>query len=326
MAIDSPRGIRFEPDLSVNTTARVPAADEFKQLDREAGALVVNRWTLKPMRGLLPRLDSRLLGKPDMAGLWTTEITNVGQGMLAIRPQQRTARGAVLLIHGGGYVMGRPEDTLPRATEIARDVGVSVFCPRYRVSPEHPYPAALDDCHAAWSWLLDNAAEYDVDPSRIVIGGYSAGGGLAAALVQRISDEGGTQPSGQLLVYPMLDDRTADHRALDKPRHRVWSNANNLFGWTSYLAGAPGTNAGPYAVPARRDDLSGLPPAWVGVGTSDLFLDENREYARRIGESGGAVTYVEVDGAIHGFDNAKTSPLADEFNASASEFVALHTS
>ncbi len=324
MTTQVPSGFRTEPDMTVSTVTRVPTGNEFIPLDKQAGMMTVNKWLLKPIRTLMPTIADRLLGKPDMSGLWTTEIADVGNGILVVRPQAQTARGAVLLIHGGGYVMGRKEDVLAKAAAFARDIGVAVFCPGYRVAPENAYPAGLDDCHAAWCWLRDNAEDYGVDPARIVIGGYSAGGGMAASLAQRISDDGGTQPSGQLLVYPMADDQTAAKRELDKPRHRVWSNANNLFGWTSYLGGPPGTDVGPYAVPARRQDLSGLPTAWVGVGTSDLFLDESREYARRLREARVEVSYVEIEGGIHGFDNAEGSPLADAFNASATEFVRTH--
>ncbi|NNF64073.1 MAG: alpha/beta hydrolase fold domain-containing protein, partial [Acidimicrobiia bacterium] len=129
---------------------------------------------------------------------------------------------AVLMIHGGGYVLGTNKDILMKAVGLARESGVPVFCPGYRLGPEDPLPAGLDDCHQAWTWLLQNASNHGVDPTKIVIGGYSAGGGLAAALAQRIHDDGGTQPAAQLLVYPMLDDATANRRELDKPRHRVW--------------------------------------------------------------------------------------------------------
>jgi len=105
----------------------------------------------------------------------------------------------------------------------------------------------------------------------------------------------------------------------------VWSNANNRFGWTGYLGHAPGQPSPPYAVPAAREDLSGLPPAWVGVGTADLFLDEDREYARRLTEADVEVDYIEVDGGIHGFNTAQDSPLAEAFDAAAVEFVRRRT-
>ena len=137
--------------------------------------------------------------------------------------------------------------------------------------PEHPYPAALD-AHAAWTWLRGHAAA-----ERIVVGGQSAGGGLAAALVQRLYDEG-ERPRAQWLFCPMLDDRTAARRGLDDAGHRVWDNRLNRFGWRAYLGTEPGApGVPPYAVPARRDDVAGLPDTWIGVGDIDLFHDEARE-------------------------------------------------
>jgi len=168
--------------------------------------------------------------------------------------------------------------------------------------------------------VLDNAERYGVDPNKIVIGGYSAGGGMAASLAQRIYDAGGIQPAAQLLVYPMLDDDTAANRSLDKPRHRLWSNANNLYGWSSYLGHAPGQPSAQYAVAARREDLSGLPPAFIAIGTPDLFLDESREYRQRLLDAGVDVTYVEIDGAMHGFDGEDT-PLTKSFREAAAAFM-----
>ncbi|MEQ8459398.1 MAG: alpha/beta hydrolase [Sandaracinaceae bacterium] len=312
-----PPDLRSEPDPDVTTATRVPTAPDFRAADRQIGWLVVNRWTYRLLR-LLMRFATR---PADLRGVRVSEDPTAGRGMRIVRPETVSGEGALLLIHGGGYVVGSSRDILDKAAMLARECGVPVFMPSYRLGPEQPFPAGLDDCHAAWRWLLDRAPSLGVDPSKIVIGGYSAGGGLAAALAQRLHDEGGRQPSAQLLIYPMLDDRTATRRQLDAPRHRVWSNRNNLFGWTGYLGHPPGEPSPPYAVPARREDLSGLPPAWVGVGTSDLFLDEDRTYARRLDEAGVDVTYAEVDGGIHGFDMVEDSPLTRAFNASAVAFT-----
>lgn len=296
---------------------RVATGPDFQAADRQIGWMIVNRWTYRILR----LLGQFVLPKVDISGVQVSEDLAAGRGMQIVRPDTITGEGAVLLIHGGGFVLGSNKDILSKAVMVARECGVPVFCPAYRLGPEDPFPAGLDDCYSGWQWILGNASSLDIDPAKIVIGGYSAGGGHAAALVQRIHDDGGPQPSAQLLGYPMLDDRTAARRELDKPRHRVWSNRNNLFGWTSYLGGAPGEPSPPYAVPARRKDFSGLPPAWVGVGTSDLFLDEDRDYASRLREAGVEVTYVEVDGGIHGFDVAGESPLVRAFDASAVDFT-----
>jgi len=151
------------------------------------------------------------------------------------------------------------------------------------------------------------AASMDIDPTKIVVGGISAGGGIAAGLVQKLHDEGGIQPAAQLLIYPMLDDRVAANRELDELSHSVWNNhSSNIFGWSSYLGQDPGGEVQPYSVPGRREDLKGLPPTWIGVGTADLFLDEDREYAKRLEDSDVDVSYVEVAGGIHAFDGAQT--------------------
>lgn len=313
--------VRTEPDPDVSTATRATTAPELKAMDRQIGSLPVNGWTYRVLRFLAQYLTP----KADMSGVTVSEERSAGRGMRLVRPDTVRTRGALLLIHGGGFVVGSSNDMLGKAALLARETGALVALPSYRLAPQHPFPAALDDCHAAWHWMLENAARLDVDPAQIVIGGWSAGGGHAAALAQRLHDEGGPQPVAQLLVYPMVEDRTAADRDLDRPAHRVWSNANNLFGWTSYLGHAPGEPSAPYAVPARREDLSGLPPAWIGVGTPDLFLDEDRTYARRLTEAGVSCDYVEVTGAIHGFDAFTPElPLTQAFDAEMIGFLNRH--
>ena len=315
--------LRSTPNPDVNTATRQAPHTELASAARMYGTLLVNGWTRRVMR----MLTSVLRPPVDLSGVTRTIASAPAQGFHLYRPDTVQGQGAVLLIHGGGYVVGSPHDAALGAAILARECGVPVLAPGYRLGPEHPFPAALDDVQAAWHYLLDHAEELGVDPDKIVIGGYSAGGGHAAALVQRLHDEGGRQPAAQLLVYPMLDDRTAARRDLDRPWHLVWNNWSNLHGWTSYLGHAPGAETtAPYVVPARRDDLSGLPPAWIGVGTPDLFLDEDREYAARLTEAGIDVTYVEVEGGIHGFDLfAADTSLAQAFQASVNAFVTRFT-
>ncbi|AOL94076.1 alpha/beta hydrolase [Porphyrobacter sp. LM 6] len=293
-----------------------PIAPELAALDKKLGKLVVNRFTYR-----LLRVVGRFLRPPfDPSGVSLTWDDARGQRMAIVTPDERKGAGALILFHGGGFVFGRPEDTLPKAALFAKALGVPVICPAYRLAPQNPFPAALDDGHAAWHRVLARADALGIDPAKIVVGGYSAGGGLAANLVHRLHDEGGQQPAAQLLIYPMLDDRTAQRRELDAPRHSIWSNGNNRFAWPAYLGNTADPAALTYAVGARRADLSGLPPAWVGVGTCDLFLDEVRAYARRLGEAGVAVSYDEVDGGIHAFD-MDDNPLAHAFTASQIAFI-----
>ena len=164
----------------------------------------------------------------------------------------------------------------------------------YRLAPEHPYPAPIEDCYNVLTWL---AALPDVDADRIAIGGASAGGGLTAGLAFVTRDRGEVRPVLQMLSYPMLDDRSIDP-TLDKPGFRLWNTGSNRIGWASFLGDADRATA----VPARRDDLAGLPQAWIGVGTLDLFHDEDLRYAERLRASGVPCEVHIAPGAFHGFD------------------------
>lgn len=258
----------------------------------------VTRWTAPVFR-----LMGKLPISPIKAkGVLISEYRTQDAHVRVILPEGTQPTGALLWIHGGGLIVGGPRQDDVRCAEFAKALNIAVVCSYYRLAPKHPFPAAIDDCWAAWNWLLDHVGELGIDPERLAIGGESAGGGLAASLAQRIHDQGGPQPAAQLLVYPMLDDRTAARRELDADDNVLWNNRSNHLGWSSYLACEPGgDDVAEYAVPARRQDLSGLPPCWIGVGSLDLFRDEDREYARRLEESGVSCTYEETAGACHGF-------------------------
>jgi acetyl esterase/lipase len=210
---------------------------------------------------------------------------------------------ALFWIHGGGFIGGSLEQDQLANIEFARRLGITVVALRYRFAPQHPSPAAIEDAYAGLTWLFAAAAERGIDASRIAIGGASAGAGLAAALALYSLDRGEVKPVFQLLVYPMLDDRTATRTDHDTRNARIWTAKSNHFAWTSYLGTAPGgAGVSPYAAPARREDLGGLPPAWIGVGTLDVFFDEDVEYARRLVDAGVACKLEIVPGAFHGFD------------------------
>jgi len=220
--------------------------------------------------------------------------------------QPRTLTGpapALLWVHGGGMVLGDHLQDERRNIAFARTLGITVASVGYRLAPQHRAPAAVEDAHAAFSWLVGQAEGRHIDPRRIAVGGASAGGGIAAGLALLARDRGGVQPAFQLLVYPMLDDRTVLREDLDTRHVRVWSPGSNRFGWTAYLGQEPGgPDVSPYAAPARCEDLSGLPPAWVGVGSLDLFLDEDLTHARRLVAAGVPCEVEVVEGAFHGFD------------------------
>lgn len=216
---------------------------------------------------------------------------------------------AMLWLHGGGLIMGTAQMDQRSNIAIVRDLGIAVASVDYRLAPENPFPAAMNDCYSALRWLHDEATALGIRSDRIAVGGSSAGGGLAAGLVQLVHDRDEAWVVFQLLIYPMLDDRTVTRTDLETSDVRVWSAASNEFGWSSYLGAKPGSNeVEPSAVPARREELSGLPPAWVGVGTIDLFHDEDVDYVSRLAAAGVECEVHVVDGAFHGFD--VVSPLA----------------
>ncbi|MEL4319273.1 alpha/beta hydrolase [Leifsonia sp. YIM 134122] len=230
-----------------------------------------------------------------------------GAGPVSLRVYRpRSLKGAapaLFWIHGGGFISGSPEQDEASSIGFARYLGITVVALRYRLAPGHPSPAAVEDAYAGLRWVISHADERGIDPSRIAIGGASAGGGLAAGLVLYAHDKGEVAPAFQLLVYPMLDDRTVLRTDMDTRNVRIWSPGSNRFGWTSYLGAEPGSDGvSHYAAPARREDLAGLPPAWIGVGTLDLFHDEDLAYAARLEESGVPCEVVTIPGAPHGFD------------------------
>ncbi|MDI1481213.1 alpha/beta hydrolase [Polyangium sp. y55x31] len=222
---------------------------------------------------------------------------------------------AMLWIHGGGFIIGSPAQDDEVAMTFARELGMTVVAPSYRLAPEHPFPAAMDDLYATLAWLHANAAALGVRKDRIVVAGASAGGGLAAGLTLLARDRKEIPVAFQLLVYPMLDDRTVG-KTIDGTNHRLWNAGSNRFGWTSYLGREPGGLDVPvYAAPARAESLASLPPTWIGVGTFDLFHDEDVEYAKRLEVAGIAVELEIVPGAFHGFDVLRRANVSKTFFA-----------
>lgn len=220
------------------------------------------------------------------------------------KPKSMSAPMPVLIwLHGGGYIMGNPEMDDRSCAEYVRELGITVVSVDYRCAPNHPFPAGLDDSYAALQWVVSHSKELGVDTSRIAVGGNSAGGGVAAALSQLAHDRQEVKVVFQLLVYPMLDDRTVLRADIDDSNNITWNQKSNRYGWESYLGKQCGADDVPaYSVPARRADLSGLPKAWIGVGTLDIFHDEDVAYAQRLKACGIECEIDIVSGAFHGFD------------------------
>ena len=272
-------------------------------------------------RSLLPLL----LPKPKAPAGITIETLKTPNGLMLIiyTPSGQRTRAAMLYIHGGGMMIGSPAMDDALLANTAAELDIVIVSPEYRLAPENPYPAAVDDCHSAWGWMQQNLSERGIDGKRIAIGGESAGGGLAAGLVLRIHDEGGPQPVAQWLFCPMLDDRTALDRSLDGIDHFVWNNKMNLVGWQSYLGKSFGTDqVSAYAAPARREDLSGLPKAWIGVGDVELFYQEDKAFADNLTAAGVACELHVVSGAPHAFEGlAPDSELAKDYLARAKSWL-----
>jgi acetyl esterase/lipase len=278
-------------------------------------ARFIPRTMITPYTLSLVRGGTRLLGRRAPADVEVLTLAS-GARVRLHRPPGATGPGPGLVwIHGGGYVIGTAAQDDVICRRFARDLGITVAAPDYRLAPEYPYPIPLEDCYSALTWLAGLPA---VDPARVAIGGASAGGGLAAALALLARDRGDVDVAAQLLVYPMLDDRSATAPGLDDPNHRLWTQTSNRYGWSSYLGDADPA----VAVPARREDLSGLPQAWLGVGTLDLFHDEGLSYAERLRAAGVPCELDVVDGAFHGFDAvAAKAPVSQSFYASQLAFL-----
>lgn len=209
----------------------------------------------------------------------------------------------LLQVHGGGFVFGTAELGDPRNRAWAKALNCAVASVDYRLAPETAFPGGLDDCYAALVWLHGAAEELGLDPNRIALRGESAGGGLAAGLTILARDRGGPPIRFQLLVYPMLDDRTCTGEAHPFAGQFVWNAASNSYGWASWLGAAPGgSGISPLAAPARCEDLSGLPPTCITTAALDLFVEEDLEYARRLVRAGVPTEVYLAPGAFHGFD------------------------
>lgn len=210
---------------------------------------------------------------------------------------------AIYHVHGGGMVMGNRRLGVELFLAHIVEAGAVVVSPEYRLAPEHPDPAPAQDCYAGLVWTAKNAEELSIDPSRIMIAGASAGGGLAAGTALLARDRGFPALTHQILMCPMLDDRfdTVSSRMLDG--EGMWDRKDNLFGWSALLGDRRGgPDVSPYAAPARAEDLAGLPQTYIDVGAVETFRDPAISYAQRLCEAGVNVDFHLWGGGTHGFD------------------------
>jgi acetyl esterase/lipase len=189
----------------------------------------------------------------------------------------------IYFIHGGGMIMGNIEGEDPTATLLCDQINAVVVSVEYRLSPEHPHPAPVEDCYAGLVWMAKNAAELGFDPDRLAVYGASAGGGLTIATALLARDRGGPAIRFMMPIYPMIDDTNTTASSHEIADVGIWDRAGNVEAWAWYLGGKP---ADRYAAPTRAEDLAGLPPAFIDVGTVDLFRDEDIAFAQRLMAAG----------------------------------------
>ncbi len=262
-------------------------------------------------------------GKPkSLADIAIVERLVGGVPVRMYVPTLNPCCGALLWIHGGGFITGHHAMNNRECITFARKFGLVVVSVGYRLAPKFPFPCALTDCFTVWRWMTDGAL--GIDASKIIIAGQSAGGGLAATLAQKIRDGGGSQPLAQLLYYPMLDDRTSTLENRLSQHHKVWNGKSNYAAWRWYLGKYADYERLPdYASASRCHSVANLPPTWIGVGDIDLFYTENQEYAQRLVDAGIYCRFYLSPQAPHGFDVfAPKAPPSRELINDSYAFIA----
>lgn len=280
---------------------------------------------------LLRQMAAEMVQLTDAAalGVVRSEITVPGTQSdhpsvrcLMYQPEDAKAgSGAYLHLHGGGYILGNPEGSDEHNAQLASLLGITVISVDYRLAPEHPVPAALEDSYAVLAWLHQNADELGIDPARVAVGGESAGGGLAAALALHARDLGEHSICYQVLTYPMVDSRTGSETQPAHPLNGefVWTSERNQLGWAYYLGDA--VPAAPY-VPALAESFEGLPPAWICTAAFDLFRDENIEYAQRLHQAKVPTELIVYPGTFHGFQLAPDAVVTKRYIRDHAEALA----
>ncbi|MGH0035516.1 MAG: alpha/beta hydrolase [Myxococcota bacterium] len=227
-------------------------------------------------------------------------------------------------IHGGGFITGSIEMMDAWCQQAVEQLGVVVVSVEYRLAPEHPFPAAPEDCYAALGWMSRSAGDLGIDPERIAVVGQSAGGGLAAATALLARDRGGPAIRLQVLEIPELDDRLdtpSMHEFDDTP---LWNRPNAVWSWRHYLGADHDGEVSPYAAPARARDLAGLPPAYVSTMEFDPLRDEGIQYALRMLQAGVSVELHSFPGTFHGSSLLPTADVSRRGSAELWHVLGRH--
>ncbi|HEX3784882.1 MAG TPA: alpha/beta hydrolase fold domain-containing protein [Pseudonocardiaceae bacterium] len=236
--------------------------------------------------------------------------------LICLPARARTPVAAIYHIHGGGMIMGDRRLGVPGFLAIGEELEFAVVSVEYRLAPEHPHPAPIEDCYAGLLWTVEHVDDLGIDPDRILVAGGSAGGGLAAATALLARDRGGPRLIGQVLACPMLDDRNNSYSARQMAGLGIWDQHANGIGWRALLGAAQGgPDVSPYAAPARATDLAGLPPAYLDVGSAETFRDEVLDYAARIWRAGGNAELHVWPGGFHGFAAIAQAALSQDAGA-----------
>lgn len=261
------------------------------------------------------RVEERQIPGPDGA----PDIT-----LLILSPaEDRGPKGGILSLHGGGMIMGGRRDHVGHLLPHVIDGSAVVVSVEYRLAPDHPDPAPVEDCYAGLVWMAKNAAELGIDPERLLIAGVSGGGGLAAGTALLARDRAFPELSHQILICPMLDDRFETHSSRMVDREGVWDRYSNLYAWTSVLGERRGgPEVSQYAAPARAEDLSRLPRTYIDTGSAEGFRDEILIYAGRLSEAGVSVDLHMWGGGFHSFDMAVDhAAVSRASSATREEFI-----
>ncbi|MBQ7614726.1 MAG: alpha/beta hydrolase [Butyrivibrio sp.] len=238
------------------------------------------------------------------------EVNGLRVPLLIMKPlnEPKNAPG-VMWIHGGGYMTGMKEMAyIGRAAELVRNHGAVVIAPGYHLSLFHPYPTALNDCYGTLLYIKEHAKELGINPGQIMVGGESAGGGLAAAISMYARDKGEVNIAFQMPLYPMIDNFDTDS---SRDNHaKVWNTRRNHQAWAVYLRKDAKKKVSPYAAPARQTDYSGLPPAYTFVCTAEPFYCETLTYIDNLKEAGIDAEVDVYEGMYHAFDMSEPESRA----------------